>query len=94
MIRAAYLLKTAKVRPDLDASLAAFKTAYRRGVPFYTAGLQHLMNGLYTFSESDAAAKAMHDKVAALACRVDPNRAFTQISIAAKPQTQVGPAIK
>ena len=86
VIRAAYLLKTAKARPDLDASLDAFKTAYRRGVPFYTAGLQHLMNGLYTFSESDAEAKAMHDKVAALACRVDPNRAFTQITIPATRQ--------
>jgi hypothetical protein len=87
VIRAAYLQKTAKVRTDLDTSLDVFKTAYRRGIPFYTAGLQHLMNGLYTFSGSDAEAKAMHDKVAALACRVDPNRAFTQITITATRQT-------
>ncbi len=82
VIRAAYLLKTAKVPADLDASLAAFKTAYRRGMPFYTAGLQHLLNGLYTFSATDAEAKAMHEKVAAVACRVNPDRAFTQITIA------------
>lgn len=81
VIRGALLLKTAKQRADLEASLAAFKTAYRCGIPFYSAGLQHLMNGLYTFSESDAEAKAMHQKVAAVASRVDPNPAFTQITI-------------
>jgi hypothetical protein len=83
VIRAAYLLKTAQTREDLDTALASFKTAYRRGIPFYTAGLQHLMNGLYMFSEKDAAAKAMNEKVSAVASRVDRDRAFTQITIAA-----------
>jgi len=84
VIQAAYLLKTAKVQADLDAARDTFKTAYGRGVPFYTAGLQHLLNGLYMFSGSDDEAKAMHEKVAAVACRVDPMRAFTQITIPAQ----------
>ena len=87
IVHAAYLLKTAQTREDLSAALAAFKEAYRRGIPFYTAGLQHLANGLYTFSERDAEAKAMCDKVSTIATRVDPNGAFTQITIFA-PRSQ------
>src|SRR5207244_1700830 len=84
IIHAAYLLKTARTREDLDKSLYSLKTAFRRGIPFYTAGLQHLLNGLYTFSEENAEAKAMNGKVTAVASRVDPNQAFTQITIAAR----------
>ena len=41
------------------------------------------MNGLYTFSATDSEAKAMHEKVSAVASRVDPNQAFNQITIPA-----------
>lgn len=84
IVHAAYRLRTAQTRDDLDGALASLKQAYRRGIPFYTAGLQHLMNGLYTFSEQDTEAKAMYDKVGAVALRVDPTQAFNHITIAAR----------
>ena len=82
IIRGSHLLKTAKSRPDLDQALASFKMGFRRGIPFYTVGVQQLLNGLYTFSEEDAEARAMHGKVSAVASRVDGSQAFTQIMIA------------
>jgi hypothetical protein len=82
IVRAAYLIRTAQTRGDLEAALVSFKAAYRRGIPFYTAGLQHLMNGLDTFSAKDAEAKVMYEAVRAVASRVDRNQAFTQITIA------------
>jgi hypothetical protein len=83
VIRAAYLLKTAQSRDTLGASLAAFKAAYGRGIPFYTAGLQHLVKGLYTFSETDADAKTMHASATTVAAHVDPGQTFTQITVLA-----------
>jgi hypothetical protein len=82
IVRAAYLIRTAQTRADLEAALASLKTAYRRGIPFYTAGLQHLMNALDTFSAKDAEAKTMYESVRAVASRVDRNQAFNQITIA------------
>ncbi|MGC2780127.1 MAG: hypothetical protein WA418_31255 [Bradyrhizobium sp.] len=81
IVHAAYLIRTAQTRSDFDIALASLKDAYRRGIPFYTAGLRHLMNGLYRFSATDAEAKAMHEKVMAVASRVDPNQAFNLITI-------------
>lgn len=81
IIRGAHLLKTAQTLPELETALTAFKTAFRRGIPFYTVGLQHLLNGLYMFSEQDAQAKSMHEQVSVVASRVDGSQAFAQIMI-------------
>lgn len=83
IVHAAYLIRTAKTRDDLDSALGSLKDAYRRGIPFYTAGLRHLMNGLYTFSTRDDEAKVMYERVSTVASRVDPNQAFNQITIPA-----------
>jgi len=88
IVHGAYVMQSAKTRDDLRDALASLKDAYRRGIPFYTAGFRHLMNGLYAFSDEDAEAKAMHEKVASIAARVDPNQAFNQITIAAPPPSQ------
>jgi hypothetical protein len=81
IIHAAYLIMTAKDRDELGLALAAFKEGYRRGIPYYSAGLQHLMNGLYTFSAKDPEAAELHKNVAAFAARVDPNQAFVRITV-------------
>lgn len=83
IVHAAFLIRKARTREELNVALASLKEAYRRGIPFYTAGLRHLMNGLYRFSANDAEAKAMHEKVMAVASRVDPDQAFNQITIPA-----------
>jgi hypothetical protein len=57
------------------------KTAYRRGIPFYAAGVQQLMGGLFAFSAQDSDAKAMHERVSQVALCIDPNQAFTVISL-------------
>jgi len=78
---AVFRLRTAQTREDLNVALASLKQAYRRGVPYYSAGLRHLMNGLYRFSAKDAEAKEMHQKVAAVASCANPNQAFNQVTI-------------
>ena len=81
IVQGAYLLQFAKDRADLDAALAAFKTAYRRGLPYYAAGVPQLLNGLFSFIEKDKEAKAMHEKVSRVALCVDPNQQFTVVTI-------------
>lgn len=83
IIQAAYLLKTARSRDDLDRARDVLKDAYRRGIPFYTVGFRHLTNGLYTFADEDPEAKTMHKAISAVGLRVDPNQTFNQITIGA-----------
>lgn len=89
VVYAAYRIKTAKNRADLDAALAALKEAYRRGIPFYAAGIQHLTQGLYTFSAKDKDANAMHKKVRQIALCIDANQAFSVITV---PEASANPA--
>jgi hypothetical protein len=81
IVHGAYQLKTAKTKEDLDAASAAFVAAYRRGLPFYTAGVQQLMHGLYMFSGRNTEIAPMHKKVSDVALRVDAEQAFTVVTV-------------
>jgi hypothetical protein len=81
IIKAAYYLKIATTKADLDEARNSLKVAYARGLPFFTVGLQHLQQGLYSFSEKDAEAKQMHEAVTKVALRIDPDQAFTLIQL-------------
>jgi hypothetical protein len=83
VLHAAYMLQAANSTSDLEEALRTFKLAYRRGIPFYAAGLQHLMNGLFSFSNKDEEAKAMHEQVSRIALCLDPNQTFTVLTIPA-----------
>lgn len=79
-------LDRARSRADLDRACIALKQAYRRGIPQYSAGFQHLLNGFQVFADPDAEdlfddeAKIMRDHVSALAMLVDPTQAFTVLT--------------
>jgi hypothetical protein len=81
IIKAAYFLKIASTKADLDEARNSLKVAYARGVPFFAAGLMHLQQGLYSFSEKDAEAKQMYEAVTKLTLRIDPDQAFTLIQL-------------
>ena len=81
VVSAAYRMKTARTKQDLDAASAAFVSAYRRGIPYYTAGIQQLLQGLYLFKNSSAEIDAMHGKVSNIALRVDAGQPFTVVTV-------------
>ena len=81
IVHGAYLMKTATTQEDLDLASAAFVDAYRRGLPFYTAGVQQLMQGLYMFAGKSPEIAAMHKKVSAVALRVDAEQTFTVVTV-------------
>ena len=64
---------------DRDAVLDALKRAYRSGVPYFSAGVQHLRDGLQLYARRDNEAKTMFDAVSRLARRIDNGQIFTVI---------------
>lgn len=72
---------------DLMQAKEALKTAYRRGIPLYVAGLQNLLNGLQLFSDPEAddlfdtEAKGMREQVATVAALVDATQPFTVLTL-------------
>ncbi|UWU76625.1 hypothetical protein N2603_43355 [Bradyrhizobium huanghuaihaiense] len=81
VIQAAYLLKTARSKSELDEALTSLKKAYGKGIPFFIAGVQHLQQGLYSFSEKDAEARQMYESVTNVALKVDANQVFTLLRL-------------
>jgi hypothetical protein len=64
---------------DREEALRALKTAYRAGIPYFSAGVQHLRDGLLLYAPRDEEAKAMLDTVSRLARRIDNGQIFTVI---------------
>jgi hypothetical protein len=64
---------------DRKEALNALKTAYRAGIPYFSAGVQHLRDGLFLYAPRDEEAKAMLDTVSRLARRIDIGQVFTVI---------------
>lgn len=81
VLSAAYRMKTARTKQDLDAASAAFVSAYRRGIPYYTAGIQQLLQGLYLFRSNSTEIDAMYGKVSSIALRVDAGQTFTVVTV-------------
>jgi hypothetical protein len=64
---------------DREKALTTLKTAYRAGIPYFSAGVQHLRDGLLLYASRDEEAKAMLDTVSRLARRIDNGQIFTVI---------------
>jgi hypothetical protein len=62
---------------DLDDARAELVTAYRRGLPFYSIGLQWLVNGLTFFAGEDREVARMLANVQQVARRTDLRETFT-----------------
>jgi hypothetical protein len=60
-----------------EQALDALKTAYRRGIPYFSAGVQHLRDGLMMLGGKDAEAEAMLEAVRRVASRIDLGQTFT-----------------
>lgn len=81
------LLDRANNPDDRRQALEALKTAYRRGTPYFSAGVQHLLSGLFPYAQSvdeessaaifDSEAAAMHREISLLASRIDVTQTFT-----------------
>lgn len=81
IVSAAYRMKTARTSQDLDAASEAFVSAYRRGIPYYTAGIQQLLQGLYLFRNNSAEIDAMYGKVSNIALRSRAGQTFTVVTV-------------
>jgi hypothetical protein len=81
IVHAMYLMKTANTETDLNIASETFISAYKRGVPYYSAGIQQLLQGLYVFRSRDRKIDEMYRKVNAVALRVDPDQAFTVVRL-------------
>lgn len=67
---------------DLEVAVEAFKTAYSRGLPFYSLGMRWLLEGLeWGADRGDAEAKQMSDRVRLIAWRTNYNQPFTTLRI-------------
>jgi hypothetical protein len=67
-------------REETDAALAALKEAYRRGIPYFAAGVLGLRDSLSLFRERDGEARDMLENVRKVASRLDTGQAFTVLS--------------
>ncbi|MBT1514879.1 hypothetical protein KIP88_30765 [Bradyrhizobium sp. SRL28] len=81
VVSAAYRVKTARTTQDLDAASEAFVSAFRRGIPYYTAGVQQLLQGLYLFRSKSTEIDAMYGKVSNIALRSDAGQTFTVVTV-------------
>ncbi len=66
---------------DVDEARDALFTAYRRGLPFYSAGLQWLMDGLTLFAPHDPIAAEMLHNVRRVARRTNLQEPFTIVRL-------------
>lgn len=66
---------------DIEEAKNAFKTAYKRGLPFYSMGMRWLLDGLEAVSRDDAEIEEMLKSVRRLAWRTHFQQPFTIIRL-------------
>ena len=79
--RAWLLLAQASSDEHLIQAREALITAYDRGLPYYSLGLQWMIDGLTLLGEEDAKAKQMLSRVQKVAWRADMSHPFTTITL-------------
>jgi len=75
------LLRHRRGKEDVDLARAALFAAYDRGLPFYSLGLQWLVDGLSLFAARDREARTRLAKVQAVAWRANLQQPFTTIRL-------------
>jgi len=70
-------LKMRRKKSDVDEARAALKTAYRRGLPFYSMGIRWLIEGLEWIAEEDEEATEMLKNVRQVAWLTNFQQPFT-----------------
>ena len=66
---------------DIDEAKNAFKTAYKRGLPFFSMGMRWLLDGLEAVSHGDSEIEEMMKNVRRLAWRTHFQQPFTIIRL-------------
>jgi hypothetical protein len=74
-------LRMRRSADDFVEAKNAFKTAYKRGLPFYSMGMRWLLDGLESASRDDPEAEEMLKNVRRLAWRTHYQQAFTIIRL-------------
>ena len=75
------LLRHRRGPEDVDQAREALFTAYDRGLPFYSLGLQWLVDGLSMFASQDPEARARLARVQSVAFRANLQQPFTTIRL-------------
>jgi hypothetical protein len=75
--QAQLLLRLRRNKGDLDKARERTKTAYRRGLPFYSMGIRWLLDSLEKVAGSDPELQQMTDAVRGIARRSHPRSPFT-----------------
>jgi hypothetical protein len=69
-------------KPNYVAAYEALLRAYARGLPYFTFGLKHLMDGLRIFaSKGDAGARQRLETLEPIALRTDPGIPFLSVTV-------------
>jgi hypothetical protein len=74
-------LRLRRGHADISEAHNWFKTAYRRGLPFYSLGIRWLLTGLEKFATADSEAESMRKAVHNIAWRIHPQSPFTIIGL-------------
>ena len=75
-------LTQASSQESRSRARAALITAFNRGLPYYTLGLQWMINGLTLLAEDDDEAQEMLSAVQKISWRADTSQTFTSIALA------------
>jgi hypothetical protein len=81
ILRGVLMLRYAKSTSAVDEAHKSFLEAFERGVPYYSAGVSWLLDGLTTFAEDDPAIGERLRCVRRAALRLDLSQAFTVVRV-------------
>ncbi|NKL25403.1 hypothetical protein GFL92_01025 [Rhizobium leguminosarum bv. viciae] len=77
ILEARQRLRNAKSDEDFEAARSGFVKAYTLGLPYFSAGVQFLADGLATFASEDVDIERMSLDVSAARARIDPFQVFS-----------------
>lgn len=81
ILQARERLRFAKNKEDVDGAKRGFVEAYRSGLPYFSAGVEYLADGLAVFAEEDDTIRTMANHVSAARSRIDPTQVFTVMKL-------------
>jgi hypothetical protein len=86
VLKATQYLRYPKDSNSYDLAKTALFEAFERGIPYYSAGVAWLLDGLTLFADDDPAAKERMQLVHKVALRLDVSQPFTVVRLSDKPK--------
>jgi hypothetical protein len=81
ILRGSLKLRHQQSDADVEEARSTLKTAYRRGLPFYSVGLQWLLDGLTVCGQDDPEGAAMAKDVQRVSWRCNMQEPFTVVRL-------------